>query len=49
MCRRSFSDDDVTRVSNHGHSVGVQQLTIALAAFTKLEFKTTLLVENLEL
>ena len=48
MGGRSLSDDDVSRVSNHGHAIRVQQLTVALAALSELELEATLLVENLK-
>ena len=48
MSRRSFCDDDVSRVSNDGHAIRVQQLTVALAALAELKLEAALLVENLK-
>ncbi len=48
MSRRSFGDDDVSRVSNDGHAIRVQQLTVALAALAELKLEAALLVKNLK-
>ena len=47
VSRGSLSDDDVSRVLDHGHPIGVEQLPVALAALAELELEPALLVEDL--
>ena len=41
-------DDDVSAGLDHGHSVGVEQLSVPLANLSKLEFEPSLLVKYLD-
>lgn len=43
----AFRDDNIPAVPNHSNSVGVQQLAVAFATFTKLELESTFLIEDL--
>lgn len=42
-----FSNYDVTAGAYHGHTVRIQQLTLAFSAFAKLKFEVTFTVEDL--
>ena len=44
---RSFGDDNVARVLHHTHTIRVQQLTIAFATLSELEFEAAVLVKDL--
>jgi hypothetical protein len=48
VCGRALCDDDVTRGLDHGHSIWVEQLTIAFATLPELELESALLVEDLD-
>ena len=47
VSRGPLGDDDVARVLDDGHPVGVEELPVALAAFSELELEPSLLVEDL--
>ena len=44
---RSFSDDDIPGRLDHGHAVGIQELSVAFPAFSELELEAPFLVKNL--
>lgn len=48
MRGRPLRDDDVSAGLDHGHPVGVEQLTVPLANLSKLEFEPSLLVKYLD-
>ena len=47
VSRGPLGDDDVARVLDDGHPVGIEELPVALAAFSELELEPSLLVEDL--
>jgi len=48
VCGRSFGDDYVAGRFDHGHAVGVQQLSVSFAALAELELEPALLIEYLD-
>ena len=37
----AFSDDDIARLTEYRHTIGIQQLTVAFATFAKLKTKSS--------
>ena len=48
MCGGTLGDNNVAALLHDGHTVGIQQLAVPLATFSKLELKSAFLVKDLK-